>query len=71
MAKWLIIVGLGIAALGVVVWLFGKTGLPLGRLPGDIHVQREGSSFHFPVVTCILVSVVLTVVVNLLLRFFR
>lgn len=41
--------------------------LPLGRLPGDIHVVKEGFSFSFPVVTCLVISVV----VSLLIWFFR
>ncbi|WP_371825653.1 DUF2905 domain-containing protein [Achromobacter sp. GbtcB20] len=36
--------------------------LPFGRLPGDIHVVREGFSFHFPIVTCIVVSIVITLI---------
>ena len=71
MAKWLIIIGLGIAALGVLIWLLQKVGLPLGHLPGDIRVEREGGSFYFPVVTCVVVSIVLTVLLNLVFRFFR
>ena len=41
--------------------------LGLGRLPGDIHIEREGFSFHFPLMTCLVVSAVLT----LLLWLFR
>jgi hypothetical protein len=40
----------------------------LGRLPGDIHFEGKGSSFHFPVVTCIVISVIATVVLNFLGR---
>ncbi len=69
--KWLLIVGLGVAGLGLVVWLAGKSGLPAGRLPGDLHVRGERWSFHFPLVTCILLSIALTIVVNLVGRFFR
>ena len=49
---------------GVVLILIGLTvqlGLPIGRLPGDIRVQRGNSTFYFPIVTCIVISVVLTV----------
>lgn len=41
--------------------------LPFGRLPGDIHIVREGFSFHFPIVTCLVISVL----VSLLIWFFR
>jgi hypothetical protein len=42
--------------------------IPFGHLPGDIHIVREGFSFHFPIVTCIVISVVLSVVIWLLRR---
>jgi uncharacterized protein HemY len=64
MAKLLIVLGLAVAAAGVAVWL----GLPLGRLPGDIVIRRGAFSFYFPLTTCVLVSVVLTVVLALLRR---
>ena len=71
LGKWIILVGLGLTVLGGVIWLAGKTGLPLGRLPGDIRIQRDGFSFYFPLATCILISVGLTVLVNLLARLFK
>ena len=40
----------------------------LGRLPGDIHVERKGFSLHFPIVTCIVISVLLTLIVNFFTR---
>ena len=56
--KLLIVMGIALLAAGVAwPWL---ARLGLGRLPGDIVVQRPGFSFYFPVVTCLLVSVVLT-----------
>ncbi len=57
--KLLVILGLVIAAIGVLFWLgIGKNWL--GRLPGDIHYSRGNFSFSFPVVTCLLLSAVLT-----------
>ncbi len=58
MGKALVIVGLVIAALGVVILL----GVPLGRLPGDIAVRRGHFSFYFPLTTSIVLSIVLTLV---------
>ena len=58
MGKALIVVGLVIAAVGVVISL----GLPLGRLPGDFTYRRDSFSFYFPLTTSILVSIVLTLV---------
>lgn len=65
MQKFLIIIGLLLVAAGL-AWPWLRR-LPLGRLPGDIHVVREGFSFSFPIVTCI----VLSIVVSLLLWLFR
>jgi hypothetical protein len=63
MGRMLVVVGLIVAGIGALMML----GLPLGRLPGDIVVQRGRGTFYFPVVTSIVVSVLLT----LLLSFFR
>ncbi len=64
MARLLISAGVLLVIAGVAVHF----GLPLGRLPGDIRIQRGHSSFYFPIVTCILVSVVLTIVSALFRR---
>lgn len=53
------------------MYLAAKFGLPLGRLPGDIRIEGENGSFYFPITTSILVSVVLTVVVNMVIRILR
>ena len=63
MGKALVLVGLGIAVLGLLVML----GVPLGRLPGDFSVKRGGVSFYFPLATSIVLSILLTFV----LAFFR
>ena len=61
LGKFLIIVGLLIAAVGVLILSgFGRGWL--GRLPGDIHYSRDNFSFHFPIVTCLLLSVLLSLV---------
>ena len=65
MQKLLIITGLILLAAGL-AWPWLRR-LPLGRLPGDIHIVREGFSFSFPIITCLIVSVVL----SLILWFFR
>jgi hypothetical protein len=69
--KWMLILGVVLVVVGTVVWLVESLGLPLGRLPGDVRMRGEGWSFHLPIMTCIIVSVVLTVMLNLLLWFFR
>ena len=63
MGKVLVFLGLGIAGLGLLIML----GLPIGRLPGDIYVKRDGFSFYFPLTTSIVLSIILT----LLFSFFR
>ncbi len=65
MQKLLIVLGLALVAAGA-AWPWLRR-LPFGRLPGDIHVVREGFSFSFPIVTCLVVSAV----VSLLLWFLR
>ena len=63
-AKVLIITGLLIAAAGVLLLLFRNTGIPfLGKLPGDILIQRKNFTFYFPVATSILLSIILTIVI--------
>lgn len=60
MARTLVIIGLVVVAVGLLWPWLGRLGL--GRLPGDIVIERGNSSFYFPIVTCLLVSVVLSVV---------
>lgn len=62
--KMLMIFGTVLFFVGVVVY-FGSKYTVLGRLPGDIHIEREHFSFYFPVMTSIVISLVLTVMVNL------
>lgn len=67
LGKVILMVGLFMMITGGLLMVMGK--IPgLGRLPGDIFVQRGNFSFYFPVVTMIIVSVVLTVLLNLLFR---
>lgn len=66
--KTLIMIGALIIAAGVVVLLLSKTGINLGRLPGDINIRKDNYSFHFPIVTSIIISIVLTILLNLFFR---
>jgi hypothetical protein len=68
LGKWILAAGVLLIVVGGLLWLLGKTGLPLGRLPGDIHMQRGGVSCYFPIVTMIILSIVLTVVLNIIIR---
>ncbi|MGE5793715.1 MAG: DUF2905 domain-containing protein [Bacteroidota bacterium] len=60
MARWLIIAGVVLIALGLAWPLLSKLGL--GRLPGDIRIERDGFTFYFPIVTGLIVSVVLSLI---------
>jgi hypothetical protein len=60
--RYLMIGGIVLALVGGMIFLSAKLGLPLGRLPGDIRIERDGFSFYFPVTSSILVSVVLTII---------
>jgi hypothetical protein len=57
----LVIVGLVLAGIGL-IWVLAPNLPRLGRLPGDIVIERENSRFYFPIVTCIVISVVLSLV---------
>ncbi len=71
MGKWILIFGIVLVLLGAMIWLVESLGLPLGRLPGDVRMRGEGWSFYLPVMTCIVVSIVLTVLLNALFWFLR
>ncbi len=60
MGRWLILIGLACIAAGVVVMVGERLGIRLGRLPGDIVIQGKNGGFYFPVVTCLIVSALLT-----------
>jgi hypothetical protein len=60
--RWLILIGLVCVAAGAVVILGERLGIKLGSLPGDIIIRRKNGSFYFPVVTCLIVSVLLTLI---------
>ena len=64
----LILAGVMLIVVGVVVTLVGKLPVKLGRLPGDIYYHGKNGSFYFPVVTCVLISVVVSLVMWLLNR---
>ena len=71
LARTLMLGGIALFLIGGGVYLAAKFGLPLGRLPGDIRIEGENGSFYFPVTTSILVSVVLTFVLNVIVRLWK
>ena len=71
LGRYLIIAGVLLVLIGGAVFLAGRAGLPLGRLPGDIRIDWRGGSLYIPIATSILLSVVLTLILNLVFRLFR
>jgi hypothetical protein len=67
LGKLLLIAGLALAAVGVLVMLSGRVPF-LGRLPGDITWRKGNTTVYFPIVTCIIVSLLLTLVLSLFRR---
>jgi hypothetical protein len=70
-ARYIMIGGVVLFLIGGGVYLAAKFGIPLGRLPGDIRIEDENGSFYFPLTTSILVSVVLTIPLNVISRFLQ
>ncbi len=68
--KYIIIIGLIIVVIGVVIFFFHNAFRWLGRLPGDIRIEGNNSRFYFPWVTMLIVSILLTVLVNLFRKWF-
>jgi hypothetical protein len=64
--KFLVIIGIAIVVLGIILWTGIGAGF-LGKLPGDIRIEHGNSVFYFPIVTCIVISIVL----SLIFSFFR
>ena len=70
-ARYLMIGGVILFLIGGGVYLASKFGIPLGHLPGDIHIQNGNFSFYFPLASSILVSVILTILLNIIIRLIR
>jgi hypothetical protein len=70
-ARYLMVGGIVLFLIGGGVYLAAKFGIPFGRLPGDIRIEGENGSFYFPVTSSILVSVILTILLNLISKFWN
>ena len=68
--KYILFIGLAIVVIGIVVYFFHDKLNWLGRLPGDIRIERENFRFYFPFTTMILLSVLVTVIINVVRKFF-
>ena len=67
LGRLLVLTGIFILILGLLVMFWGKVPL-LGKLPGDVLLQKGNYQFFFPIVTCLVISAVLTIVINLIIR---
>ena len=70
-ARTLMLGGIALFLIGGGIYLASKFGIPLGRLPGDIRIEGENGGFYFPVTSSILVSVILTILVNVIIRLIK
>ena len=70
-ARYLMLGGIILLFIGGGVFVASKFGIPLGRLPGDIRIEGGNGSFYFPVTSSILVSVVLTILLNIISRMLK
>lgn len=68
--KWIIAAGVIIVIIGVLIYFFYDKLNWLGKLPGDIRIERENFRFYFPVVTMVIISIVLTILINIFKKFF-
>jgi hypothetical protein len=67
-ARFLLIAGIVLVVAAGAVYAAARLGLPLGRLPGDIVIRRGNGTVYIPITTSILVSVVLSILINLIMR---
>lgn len=70
-ARVLIIIGLIFLVVGGLLYLTGRFGMPLGRLPGDIRIVRGNTTIFFPLGTSILLSLILTILLNIIIHYWR
>lgn len=70
-ARWIILTGAALVVLGGGIWLAARAGLPLGRLPGDFRWESGPVTCFVPVASMVVLSLVLTVLINILLRLFN
>jgi hypothetical protein len=69
--KIIIIAGLLITVAGLIVYFMGGRLNFFGRLPGDIRIEKENSSFYFPITTCLLISLLISLIIRLVQWFIK
>jgi len=70
-ARFVMILGVALIVIGAGMYGLAKLNIPLGRLPGDIHIEGQNGSFYFPITTSILLSIVLTVLLNVIAKLLK
>jgi hypothetical protein len=68
--KFIILAGVIIVVIGIIIYIFSDKLSFLGKLPGDIRIEKENFRFYFPITTMIILSILLTVIINIIKRFF-
>lgn len=71
LSRWVLFLGLGLIVLAGVLYVLGRLNVPLGQLPGDIRIQRGNVSCVVPIVTSLILSGILTLLLNLIIRTLR
>ncbi|HAL65783.1 MAG: hypothetical protein XD81_1251 [Bacteroidetes bacterium 38_7] len=67
--KWLIIIGILLIIIGLVIYFLPSLFRWFGHLPGDIHIEKENTRIYFPFTSLIIVSLVITIILNILRLF--
>ena len=67
--KYIIFIGIGVIVVGILIYFLHDKLHWIGRLPGDIRIEKENFGFYFPIVTMLLLSLVLTIIINLIKKF--
>ena len=67
--KYIIFIGIGVIVIGILIYFLHDRFHWIGRLPGDIRIEKESFRFYFPIVTMIVISLVLTIIINLIKKF--
>ena len=68
--KYILIAGIIIVVAGILIYFFHDYFKWIGRLPGDFRIEKENFRFYFPLVTMIILSLLITIIINILKRFF-
>lgn len=68
LARWIMLAGLVLLFLGGMIWILARLNIPLGQLPGDLRIQRGNFSCFIPLASSLLLSAMLTFLINLILR---